>query len=167
MVTWTGFVIGMGAAASIAAGWFTAGLVMILANRMCDGLDGAVARASRPSDVGGFLDITLDFIFYSAIPFAFCVNDTQHALAGAFLIFSFVGSGSSFLAFAIIAQKRGISTDLAGKKVILLPRRLDRRHRDYHFPDNRQSHANLLWRFGVDFWKSVLGDNRDPYQDKS
>ena len=39
MVTWTGFVIGMGAAASIAAGWFTAGLVMILANRMCDGLD--------------------------------------------------------------------------------------------------------------------------------
>jgi phosphatidylglycerophosphate synthase len=116
MVTWTGFVIGMGAAASIAAGWFTAGLVMILANRMCDGLDGAVARASRPSDVGGFLDITLDFIFYSAIPFAFCVNDTQHALAGAFLIFSFVGSGSSFLAFAIIAQKRGISTDQRGKK---------------------------------------------------
>ena len=116
MVTWVGFAIGMGAAAAIAAGWFAAGIVMILVNRICDGLDGAVARASQPSDAGGFLDITLDFIFYSAIPFAFCVNDPQHTLAGAFLIFSFVGSGSSFLAFAIIAQKRGISTDQRGKK---------------------------------------------------
>ena len=44
------------------------------------------------------------------------VADPGHALAAAFLIFSFVGTGSSFLAFAIIAQKRGISTEVRGKK---------------------------------------------------
>ena len=75
-----------------------------------------MARATRSSDAGGFLDITLDFIFYSAVPFAFAVHDPSHALAAAFVIFSFVGTGSSFLAFAIIAEKRGISTDLRGKK---------------------------------------------------
>ncbi|HCD20376.1 MAG TPA: CDP-alcohol phosphatidyltransferase [Alphaproteobacteria bacterium] len=116
MVTWVGFAIGMGAAAAIAAGWFAAGIVMILVNRICDGLDGAVARASQPSDAGGFLDITLDFIFYSAVPFGLALADPGHALAAAFLIFSFVGTGSSFLAYAIIAQKRGISTEARGKK---------------------------------------------------
>ena len=116
MVTWVGFAIGMGAAAAIAAGWFAAGIVMILVNRICDGLDGAVARASQPSDAGGFLDITLDFIFYSAVPFGLALADPGHALAAAVLIFSFVGTGSSFLSYAIIAQKRGISTESRGKK---------------------------------------------------
>ena len=116
MVTWAGFALGMAAALAIVFGWFTAAFALIIVNRICDGLDGAVARATRPTDAGGFLDITLDFIFYSAIPFAFAVHDPSHALAAAFLVFSFVGTGSSFLAFAIIAQKRGISTDLRGKK---------------------------------------------------
>ena len=116
MVTFAGFGFGMAGAVAIGAGWFTAATILILINRLCDGLDGAVARASGPSDAGGFLDITLDFIFYSAVPFAFAVHDPSHALAAAFVIFSFVGTGSSFLAFAIIAEKRGISTDLRGKK---------------------------------------------------
>lgn len=115
-VSWFGFGLGIAAAMAAALGAPVTAALLILANRLCDGLDGAVARASGSTDLGAYLDITLDFIFYSAIPFAFCVNDPQHALAGAFLIFSFVGSGSSFLAFAIIAQKRGISTDQRGKK---------------------------------------------------
>ncbi|MEC7048815.1 MAG: hypothetical protein VXX06_01805, partial [Pseudomonadota bacterium] len=68
------------------------------------------------TDLGGFLDITMDFLVYSAIPFAFALKDPGNALAAAFLIFSFVGTGSSFLAYAIIAQKRGISTETRGKK---------------------------------------------------
>lgn len=116
MVTFAGFGFGMAGAVTIGVGWFTAALTFILINRLCDGLDGAVARATRPSDAGGFLDITLDFIFYSAVPFAFAVHDPSHALAASFVLFSFVGTGSSFLAFAIIAEKRGISTDLRGKK---------------------------------------------------
>ena len=91
-------------------------MLLIIANRVFDGLDGAVARSTGGTDLGAYLDITLDFLFYSAVPFAFAVADPANAMAAAFLIFSFVGTGSSFLAFAIIAQKRGISTEIRGKK---------------------------------------------------
>ena len=89
---------------------------LILLNRVADGLDGAVARASGSTDFGGFLDIVCDFVFYSGIPFAFAVAQPQNAIASAFLIFSFVGTASSFLAFAILAEKHCVSTDIRGKK---------------------------------------------------
>ena len=111
-----GFGFGLAAALAVMLGSEPAAVVLIAANRICDGLDGAVARASGTSDLGAYLDITLDFLFYSAIPFAFAVADPEKALAASFLIFSFVGTGSSFLAFAINAQKRGISTEIRGKK---------------------------------------------------
>ena len=115
-VTFAGFGLGVGAAMAVAVGAFWVAAFLIVANRLADGLDGAVAQASRPTDLGGYLDITLDFLFYSAIPFSFAAYDPANALAASFLIFSFLGTGSSFLAFAIIAQKRGISTDIRGKK---------------------------------------------------
>ncbi|MCB1835193.1 MAG: CDP-alcohol phosphatidyltransferase family protein, partial [Geminicoccaceae bacterium] len=69
------------------------------------------------TDLGGFLDITLDFIFYSGFVFAFAVHDPQaNGLAAAFLVFSFIGTGSSFLAFAIMAARRGLATERRGKK---------------------------------------------------
>ena len=115
-VSWFGFGLGIAAAMAAALGAPVTAALLILANRLCDGLDGAVARASGSTDLGAYLDITLDFIFYSAVPFGLALADPGHALAAAFLIFSFVGTGSSFLAYAIIAQKRGISTEARGKK---------------------------------------------------
>ncbi len=94
------------------------GLGFIVANRIADGLDGAIARHSRVSDAGAFLDIALDFIFYAAVPFAFALARPEEALASAFLILSFVAAGSSFLAYAVIAGKRGLTTDLNGTKSI-------------------------------------------------
>lgn len=111
-----GFAFGIGAGVAVAAGATMIAAGLFAANRLCDGLDGAVARARGPTDLGGFLDITLDFIIYSGIVFAFAIADPANAIAAAFLIFSFVGTGTSFLAFAIIAQKRDISTDIRGKK---------------------------------------------------
>jgi phosphatidylglycerophosphate synthase len=116
-VTVAGFVIGLGAVAAIAGRLYFLGLGLLLLNRLFDGLDGAVARRRGLTDLGGFLDIVLDFLIYAAVPFAFAVADpAANALAAAFLIFSFVGTGSSFLAFAIMAAKRGIGTDLRGRK---------------------------------------------------
>ena len=115
-VSFAGFGLGIAAAIAVALGFEIAAVVLIIANRVCDGLDGAVARSTGGTDLGAYLDITLDFLFYSAVPFAFAVADLANAMAAAFLIFSFVGTGSSFLAFAIIAQKRGISTEIRGKK---------------------------------------------------
>ena len=105
-VSFAGFGLGIAAAIAVALGFEIAAVVLIIANRVCDGLDGAVARSAGGTDLGAYLDITLDFLFYSAVPFAFAVADPANAMAAAFLIFSFVGTGSSFLAFAIIAQKR-------------------------------------------------------------
>ncbi|MUK43828.1 CDP-alcohol phosphatidyltransferase family protein [Aliivibrio fischeri] len=104
-----GFVLGCLAFPALIAEQYLLALVFIVLNRICDGLDGALARIQGITDAGGFLDISLDFLFYSLIPFGFVLaNPDQNAIAGAFLIFSFVGTGSSFLAFAIMASKQGI-----------------------------------------------------------
>lgn len=108
-VTVIGFVIGMAAAASIAFGYPLPGLALLLLSRLLDGLDGAVARATQPTDRGGFLDITLDFLFYAAIPLAFAIADpANNALPAAVLLAAFIGTGSSFLAFAVIAAKHQV-----------------------------------------------------------
>ena len=117
MLSWGGFAIGASAMAAVMTQSYTLALVLLALNRLADGLDGAVARQNRPTDLGGFLDIVLDFIFYAGMVFAFAVADPDtNALAAAFLLFAFMGTGSSFLAFAIMAAKRGISTDLRGRK---------------------------------------------------
>ena len=117
-ITLIGFAIGMAGAITIAWQQYLLGLILILASRAADGLDGAVARANgSASDRGGFLDIVLDFLFYSSIPFAFTLAaPEQNAVAAAFLIWSFIGTGASFLGYAVIAEKRGISTDARGRK---------------------------------------------------
>ena len=86
-------------------------ILVIFLNRLIDGLDGAVARQTESTTRGAFLDIVLDFIFYSAVIFSFALaNPSQNALSAAALIFSFVGTGSSFLAFAIFAERLSIES---------------------------------------------------------
>lgn len=108
-LSWAGFALGMAAALCIAMSQFLAGMALMLASRLMDGLDGAVARATSPTDRGGFLDITLDFLFYAAIPLAFAfANPAANALPAAVLLASFIGTGTSFLAFAALAAQRGL-----------------------------------------------------------
>lgn len=107
-VTLLGFAIGAAAAVAIAMQAYLWGLVLLLASRIADGLDGAIARAGTPTDRGAFLDITLDFLFYAGIPLAFAIADpAANALAAAVLLAAFIGTGSSFLAFAALAAQRG------------------------------------------------------------
>jgi len=109
-VTVAGFGLGLAAALAIALQAWLAGLALILVSRLCDGVDGALARRTRPTDRGAFLDITLDFLFYASIPLAFAVADpARNALAAAALLAAFIGTGSSFLAFAILAERRGLA----------------------------------------------------------
>jgi phosphatidylglycerophosphate synthase len=117
-VTLAGLGFGLLAAAVLALGWpGLVALVFLLANRLADGLDGAVARASAKSDFGGYLDIACDFAFYGAIPLAFVIRDPgENAVAGAFLLFSFYVNAASFLGFATLAAKRGLETKAQGEK---------------------------------------------------
>ncbi|WP_227369795.1 CDP-alcohol phosphatidyltransferase family protein [Halomonas sp. M20] len=109
-VTLAGFVIGLLALPLLSMQAYGAALVVILINRLMDGLDGALARHTRSkSDAGGFLDIGLDFVFYAAVVLGFALaNPEANALAATLLLFAFVGTGSSFLAFAIMAAKHAI-----------------------------------------------------------
>jgi phosphatidylglycerophosphate synthase len=108
-VSCVGLGLGLGAALLIANGFFALGGVLIVLSRACDALDGAIARQTQATDLGGFLDIVFDFVFYASIPLAFALADPTHnALAAAVLLAAFVGTGSSFLAFAVIAAKRNL-----------------------------------------------------------
>jgi phosphatidylglycerophosphate synthase len=115
-VTALGLVIGMAAAGAIALGQFALALGLIIISRIADGLDGAVARARGPTDLGGYFDILADFAFYAAIPVAFGLADPANTLPALVLVASFVMSGTSFLAFAAIAAKRGLETAARGRK---------------------------------------------------
>jgi len=110
-VTLAGFGFGVLAALSVALGFTGLGLLLLLLNRALDGVDGALARATGPTERGAFLDITLDFVFYAAMPLAFAIQDPgANALAAAILLAAFLATGTSFLAFAVMAEKRGLKS---------------------------------------------------------
>ena len=116
-VTLVGLALGLLAALLIGLNHSWLALLPLLACRLADGLDGAVARATQRTDFGGFLDIAADFLFYGAIPLGFVwVNPALNGVAGAFLLTSFYFNGASFLGYAIIAEKRGMQTQAQGLK---------------------------------------------------
>ena len=118
-VTLVGLALGLFAAFLIAVGLPGWALVPLLASRLADGLDGAVARATQKTDFGGYLDIAVDFLFYGAIPMAFVIYDpTTNGAAGAFLLVSFYFNGTTFLGYAILAEKEGHKTDAQGQKTL-------------------------------------------------
>ena len=115
--TLAGLVLGLVAAGLIAFGHPLAALLPLMLSRLADGLDGAVARATRKTDFGGYLDITCDFLFYGAVPMAFVLADpVANGAAGAFLLTSFYVNGASFLGYAILAEKGKMTTSARGSK---------------------------------------------------
>ena len=115
-VTLIGAAIGLAAGLVIANGLFWTGLGLIIANRLLDGLDGAIARATKPSDFGGYLDIVADFAFYVAVPVGFGFAAADNLPAALVLVAAFTLTGISFLSFAVIAAKRGLETTAHGQK---------------------------------------------------
>jgi len=118
-ITIAGCLLGLAAALAASFGRFYIALTLLIASRIADGLDGAVARATRRTDRGAFLDIVLDFFVYAAVPLGFAIWSPQaNALPAALLLASFVANGSAFLAFSIMAERRGMITTRQGRKSI-------------------------------------------------
>ncbi len=107
ILTLTGLAFGLGAAVAIGCGAFGWGLILIVVNRLLDGIDGAVARASGPTEFGGYLDIVADFAFYVSVPVGFGFASSGNLPYALVLVATFVLTGISFLAFAAIAARRG------------------------------------------------------------
>ncbi|MBW9063543.1 CDP-alcohol phosphatidyltransferase family protein [Rhizobium herbae] len=115
----TGFVLGLAAALAIVLDAFAWGFVLIGASRICDGLDGAVARATDRTDFGDFLDTVLDFAFYGLIPFAFVLADPyENGAAGGLLLLSLYINGASCLAFGVMVERGGLATDAQRVKLL-------------------------------------------------
>lgn len=115
-VTLIGAALGVAAGLGLATHHYGIGLGLIAANRLLDGLDGAVARATRKTDLGGYLDIVGDFIFYVAVPIGFGFADPANLPFALVLVGAFTLTGVSFLAFATLAAQRGLETQAHGEK---------------------------------------------------
>jgi phosphatidylglycerophosphate synthase len=121
-ITLAGFATGLLSVPLLASGLFLPALAAILTNRLADGLDGIVARMTQPTDRGAFADIAFDFAFYAAVPLGFALADpSRNALPATVLIAAFVATGSSFLAFAVVAAGRGLrAADYPAKGIYYL-----------------------------------------------
>ncbi len=115
-MTLFGAALGIGAGIAAAYQHYWLALALILANRLADGLDGAIARATGGSDFGGYLDIVCDFAFYVAVPLGFGLANPANLVPALVLTASFTLTGVSFLAFAVHAAKRGQETAAHGAK---------------------------------------------------
>ena len=116
-ITLAGLLMGLTAAIFIANHYFEFGLAFILGSRLADGLDGAVARATAKTDLGGFFDIVADFFFYGAIPVAFALESPlANAVPACVLLLSFYVNGATFLGYAILAEKHKLATSARGEK---------------------------------------------------
>ena len=118
-LTLTGMGFGVLAGGALALGLSWVALGLILASRLADGLDGAVARAAggAGTDFGGYLDILADFVFYAAVPLGFVLADpAANGAAGAFLLAAFYVNAASFLGYAAVAEKRRLRTEANGRK---------------------------------------------------
>jgi len=104
--TLSGLAIGLTTVPLLAGGYYNAALIVVLLNRLLDGLDGAIARHGTLTPFGGYLDIVCDMAFYAAVPVGFALASPGNAMWAAVLLASFVWTGASFLGRAIIAAQR-------------------------------------------------------------
>ena len=110
---------------ALAAGSYTTALVLLALNRLLDGLDGAVARATHRSALGGYLDIVADYLFYAGVPLGFALAaPSNNGVAAAALLAGFLLTCSSFLAYAALAAQAGIEAEPERQKSFLYSRGL-------------------------------------------
>ena len=115
-ITLVGLILGVFSFIFLSLGMIYIALFFFLLNRIFDGLDGTVARLTKPSDLGGFYDIISDFFIYALIPFGFILFDNSNFLSMSLLLTSFIGTCSTFLTTAWIFEKKKIQINQLSKK---------------------------------------------------
>lgn len=121
-ITMVGLFLGLGSAGAAALTSWGVALLLWWASRLCDGLDGPLARRRRaarsqpsPSQAGGFLDITADFVVYGSTVagVAWGVTSSLGQPWWPFLLvlLAYYVNGAAFLAFSSIAERTGRRLD--------------------------------------------------------
>ena len=109
VVSVAAFLVGVGAAVLAARRAYSGALALWALNRVLDGLDGTLARVhARQSDLGGYLDILLDFTVYALVPLALVIGAPArlNALAGLYLVATFFVNAASWMYLAAILERR-------------------------------------------------------------
>ena len=101
-ITFIGFFFGIVMCLLIFIHSYFLAILFLFLNRLCDGLDGVMARQTSPSPLGAYLDIILDFIIYAAFVLVFSLENEINLLTGVFLLFTYICTGTTFLTQAII-----------------------------------------------------------------
>ncbi len=112
MISIFGFALGMFAVNLLANNIFGWALIFILLNRVCDALDGKIAKIKGKTDFGVFIDACLDYVFYAAVILGFALaNTAENALSAAFLLFAFAASACAMLAYAVVDYAKGAKNE--------------------------------------------------------
>ena len=115
-ITLFGFILGIFSFIFLSLGMIYIALLFFILNRIFDGVDGTLARLSKPTDLGGFYDIISDFFIYALLPLGFIFFDKNNFLSMSFLLTSFIGTCSTFLTTAWIFEKKKIQIEKLSKK---------------------------------------------------
>jgi len=127
----TGLVLGLGSAVAAGGQAWALALGLWVLSRVCDGLDGPLARrrrgepgASGASDgraaAGGFVDITADFLVYGATVLGVAIGVTAPVSEGgyggswlpfALVLLAYYVNGTAFLAFSSAVERTGHRLD--------------------------------------------------------
>ena len=108
-ITFIGFFFGIMMCFFIFIQSYFLAILFLLLNRFCDGLDGVMARQTSPTPLGAYLDIILDFVIYAAFILVFSLQNEGNLLTGAFLLFTYICTGTTFLTQAIIQPQLDFS----------------------------------------------------------
>ena len=101
-MTILGFILGLLMCVLVFFQFYLTALILLVLNRLCDGLDGTMARLTIPSPLGGYLDIVFDFTIYSGFVLAFGLSNSNYTIISMVLLFLYIGTGTTFLARAAI-----------------------------------------------------------------
>ena len=85
---------------------------------MLDGFDGTLARTQgTQSDVGGYVDLLLDFVVYAAIPIGLVVGvpGMPVALAGLAMLGSFYVNAASWMYLSAVLERRDAGARARGE----------------------------------------------------
>tara|TARA_B100000575_G_C22906773_1_gene526766 strand:+ start:210 stop:806 length:597 start_codon:yes stop_codon:yes gene_type:complete len=116
-LTWIGLAFCIFAVVSIFYSNMLWGLLFIYLNRLCDGLDGHMARQTQITNYGGFIDIFFDFIFYALIPLSFGFQREENLIPAIILLLATFLNGTSFLAFAAAKSTEGKNKEFQKKSI--------------------------------------------------
>ena len=101
-MTILGFILGLLMCVLVFFQFYLTALILLVLNRLCDGLDGTMARLTIPSPLGGYLDIVFDFTIYSGFVLAFGLSNSNYTVVSMVLLFLYIGTGTTFLAQAAL-----------------------------------------------------------------